>query len=151
DDHLSGSCCVCARNVDAEQRLALAVDRALRGVDVLRRLVVAHRTRAESEHATPCIPQRKHDAFAEAVIETAAPTSLDQTGLVQLAFAEARAECTRQHPVPGTGREPNAEPLEHVAAEPTFDEVVPSLPGFRRLPQVALAEHRGPPKRLVQP
>ena len=100
-DHAALPCVACGRaQVEAEQRAALAVDRALGGVDVLRLLVVAHRARAEAEHPPAGVAQREHDPRPEAVVDAALPAPLGEPGGLQLLLGEARPAARSSAPGP---------------------------------------------------
>ena len=79
-----------AREVDPEQDLALVVELAVGRVEVLRALVVAHRARAEAEHAAARVDGREHDPLAEAVVDAAGAVAraLREPDRQQLLLAE---------------------------------------------------------------
>ena len=106
EDHPAGAGRRLAGQVDAEQLAALVVELAVRGVQVLRRLVLAHRPRAESEDAAAAIRRRKHDPLPEPVVHLAARgvRTLHQPGVDQLVLAEPGGPGCPEHPVPRARR-----------------------------------------------
>ena len=77
--------------VEAEQGLALVVERRLRRVEVLG-LLVAQRAGAEAERAPALVAEREHDAAAEAVVGAAALAGDHEPGVEQVLLAEPLGE-----------------------------------------------------------
>ena len=88
--------------VEAEQGLALVVERRLRRVEVLG-LLVAERARAEAERAPALVAEREHDAAAEAVVGAAALARDHEAGVEQVLLAEALGEGGRRAASPSPG------------------------------------------------
>ena len=91
DDHLARLGDRRARAVDAEELAALVVEVALGRVHVLRPLVVAHRARAEAEHAPARVGEREHDPAAEQVAEAALAPAPPEPRPGELLLVEAVA------------------------------------------------------------
>src|SRR5207237_9254207 len=102
DDHLAGRCRVRAGEIEAEERAALVVDRALRRVHVLRRTALLERTRSKAQDSAPRIAQRKHDSTAETIVETSSSTLLDEPGRAELVLAVTSAQRAHENAIPGT-------------------------------------------------
>ena len=97
-----------ARLGDAVQSLALAEQRRLRRVEILR-LVVAERAAAEGDGAAAAVADREHHAAAEAIVDAPVVAAAEQAGLQRdLArhLLRARAQPTSAVPVAGAKPSP---------------------------------------------
>src|SRR5436190_19829510 len=124
--------------VYAEQLPSLVVELILRGVHVLRALLVAHRAGPEAEHLPARVGEREHDPPAEAVVEAAVATPLPEPGRRQLLLAEPEPLCRHHHAVPGARRIPDPELAKHVLAQASSPQVLPRARPLLRLPQHSL-------------
>src|SRR5262249_19137057 len=122
------------RPVDPVQQLALVEEVGLRRVDVLGALVGAHRAAAEAEGATAAAAGRGPDPRPEAVVLTATPPALREADTPQLLDAEAGPLPAQEDRVPGTRREADPEPPQHLLSQATLGEVVACFPGLLRVP-----------------
>jgi hypothetical protein len=132
--------------------LALVEDRALRAVQVLRRVLGAHRPGAEADDATAPVAERKGDARAEAVIDPPrlVDRALHEPGLEQLLLAEAAAPRGEQDAIERARRVADAEASQHRLLEAAPGEVVARLGGLLRLPEVALVVAAGPLEQRLE-
>src|SRR5436190_2242607 len=137
--------------VYAEQLPPLVVELILRGVHVLRALLVTHRARPEAEHLPARIGEREHDPTAEAVVEAAVATPLPKPGRRQLLLAEPEPLCGHHHAVPGARRIADAELAQDLLAQTSSPQVLPRARRLLRLPQHPLVVRGGPLHQLEQP
>ena len=152
DDHLPLARGVRAREIAAVEVQALVVEVVVGGVEVLRPLILAHRPRAEPEHAPAHVGEREDDARAKAVVGPAGlPRALGQAGGVELLDGEAAAARGAQDPVPGAGREAHAELPQDLLAQAPAVQVLPRARGLAGLPQGANVVGSGAREQLQQP
>ena len=153
EDHPVGSRCRRSREVDPEQHLALVVELAVGGVEVLRALVVAHRPRAEAVDAAAAVDGREHDPLAEPVIDAAGAVArpLREPDREQLLLGEAARPRGAQHPVPRARRITDAELAQGLLLEPSAEQVRACRLRLAGLPQVARVVRRRPRQQRVQP
>ena len=101
---------VLAREVDAVEHLALLVERRLRGVEVLRALVVVvELAGAEADDVAGGVADRPDQAAAEPVVDAALPAARDEAALDELVVGEALAAQVGEQRVPALGGVADAE------------------------------------------
>jgi hypothetical protein len=110
--------------VQAEKLLALAEYVVLSGVQVLRPLSVAHRSRAEANHLPTPVSQREHDAAAEAVVVAALPALLREAAVFEFFEAKARLLGPHDHPIPGARRVADPKLAEDLLGQAAAREVL---------------------------
>ena len=122
------------RPVYPVQRAPLAVQLPLRRVDVLGLLVREQRPRPESLHPPASVADREHDPRAEAVVVPPALLAAQhQPRRLDLLDRVAGLLPADQHRVPGPGRAPDPELLQHLAPEPARGEVLAGALALRRV------------------
>jgi hypothetical protein len=136
--------------VEPVEDLRLVEEVGLRGVDVLRFLVVARRPASEAEDPPAGVSDREHDAGAEAVVLLPLLAALDEPDAVHLRHREARPLPGDEDLVPGTRREPDAEVPQRPLRQPARGEVLARLAGLPRLPEVVGVVGRGALEQLLQ-
>src|SRR5207302_1824126 len=138
-----------AREVHPVEHLALRVERCLRGVQVLRRLVTEGAT-AERDHATLEVPDGEEEAAAEAIVE-AAPVlpGHDEAGPLEDLLADLLASHEGEERVPALRRVPEVEALGDGGIDAPPLEVRPRALALRP-PEPVRVEREGELHRAVQ-
>ena len=115
-------------------------------------LLLAHRARAEAQHASADVGEREHDAPAEAVVGASVLLgALREPGRVELGLGEPAAPGREQHAVPRARGVADAELAQNLLAQAATLQVLARAPRLGRFPQVALVVGRGPRQQLQQP
>ena len=128
------------------------VDLAVGGIEVLRRLVVAHSPRAEPDHPPAGIGRGEHDPFAEAVEHLARTRArtLGQTGGQQLFLGEPGLARREQDAVPSARGIANAKLAQDLLTEAAAEQVLAGRLGLTGVPQIAGVVVGRTPEQLVQ-
>ncbi len=152
-DHPPALCTLDPGRGDPVEHLTLAVDLALRRVQILRSVVVAHRARAETAHAPARVCRGEHDAAAEAVNQLIGTGLLApaEVGGQDLIGAVARLAGRGHDPIPGVRRVADTELTQDLLVEAPLLQVVAGRLRLPRLPQKSLVEGGGPVEQRVQP
>ena len=142
DHDLVGGCDVGLRPVQPVERLRLGVDRRLRRVLVLRRVVGAGQDAAADRHRLAGVAEdREQDPRPEGVLQAVAAVAERQPGRLQQLAGDAAPPRQR---IPVVGRPPELELAGDVTGEAARAQVVASGPGRRVVEQPLVVPARWP-------
>src|SRR5204863_10034627 len=136
--------------VDAVERVALSIELALRGVQVLRLRIRAKRPCPESLHPPAPVAYGAHDPSPKQIVGASLAPLLRQSRRRQLRDREARGLPPREHLVPRARRVADPEGPQDFLPQPAPRQVIARLARLHRLPQVGRVELRRSLEQLDQ-